>query len=250
MISFIVPVFNRVELISRTIQSIFDRSKTYHGSFEIIIVDDCSSDDILGQLISLEKANSTDVLKYHRNSKNYGVNYSRNFGISKSLGDWVILLDSDDLLEVELNVLSQLLGSIQSNLCFFNCINSHGKVLHDSINREVLYSDYVNSKFKGEVLFVFKREVFEFFRFDSNSRGYEGIVIARMLKLYGSAYFFASIIGRTYNITHGFRLSQGVQLKRRKVEIKFGHLLFLLENRAEMSITSKLKYLLRFFKYF
>jgi len=248
MISFIVPVFNRVELISKTIQSILDRSKSYQGAFEIIIIDDCSSDDILEKLISLEKAYSTDVIKYHRNLNNYGVNYSRNLGISKANGDWVVLLDSDDLLEVELTVLSQLLSTNKSYLYFFNCVNSQGDILHDSFNREVFYCDYVNSKFNGEALFVFKKDVFDFFRFDSNSRSYEGIVFARMLRHYGSAIFFGSVIGRKYNTSHGFRLSQGVQLAKRRNEIKSGHLLFLLENQAEMTFINKLKYMLRYLK--
>ena len=249
MISFIVPAFNRVELFIKTIQSIFDRSKSSHNYFEIVVVDDCSSDDISGAVISLMKLNSSDAIKYYRNSKNYGVNFSRNLGISKSKGDWIVLLDSDDLLEVELSVLKEIIKKNISSIYFFNCIDSQGIILHNLQNRDIYYEDYVNSKFVGEALFVFKKDVFDLFRFDSNSRGYEAIVIARILKFYNGAYFFGSVIGRIYNNSHDFRLSKGKQLSTRKKEIRTGHILFLLENFKSLSIMNKVKFILKWFKY-
>jgi len=250
MISFIVPTFNRVDLFINTIQSIFDRSNSFSSYFEIVVVDDCSSDDISGAVISLMKLNSSDAIKYYRNSKNYGVNFSRNLGISKSKGDWVVLLDSDDLLEVEFSVLKEILEKNSGSICFFNCIDSQGRILHDLSNRQIFYQDYVNSKFVGEALFAFKKDVFELFRFDSNSRSYEGIVFARILKFYNCAYFFGSVVGRTYNISHEFRLSKGKQLSTRKKEIRTGHIVFLLENYKGLSTTNKVKFILKWFKFF
>ena len=250
MISFIVPAFNRVELFIKTIQSIFDRSKSLHSFFEIIVVDDCSSDDIYGAVISLMKLNSSDAIKYYRNSKNYGVNFSRNLGISKSKGDWIVLLDSDDLLEVELSVLKEIIEKNISSIYFFNCIDSQGIILHNLQNREIYYKDYVNGKFVGEALFVFKNDVFDLFRFDSNSRGNEGIVIARILKYYNCAYFFGSVVGRTYNISHDFRLSKGRQLSTRKKEIRNGQIVFLLENYVSLSTMNKVKFIFKWFKFF
>ena len=88
-ISIIIPVYNRIKLLPRSIDSILNQT---HKNFELIIIDDCSNDDIK-KIIKNYKDNR---IKYIRNKKNMGVSYSRNIGIKKSMYDLIAFLDSDD----------------------------------------------------------------------------------------------------------------------------------------------------------
>lgn len=90
--SIIIPTYNRVGLISRTIDSILNQS---FSDYEIIIVDDGSQDHTNEIISSLNK----DFIKYFK-TENFGVAHARNFGINKALGRYVGFLDSDDLMEV------------------------------------------------------------------------------------------------------------------------------------------------------
>ncbi len=100
-ISIIVPTLNRVEYLSRALDSVFNQ--TFKAS-EIIVVDNGSSDGTL-EFIK-EKYPSVTLLEERKR----GVSAARNKGIISSKSDWVAFLDSDDAwdkkkLEVQKNAL-------------------------------------------------------------------------------------------------------------------------------------------------
>jgi len=100
-ISVVIPVFNRIEPLERAIQSI---QKQTFQDYEIIVVDDHSSDDIF----SITKKYGTKYLK----TVGKGVSAARNTGIQSSDSEFVALLDSDDewlpkKLELQMQHLSQ-----------------------------------------------------------------------------------------------------------------------------------------------
>jgi len=88
LISIIIPTYNRVDLISKAIESVF---KQTYQNFEIIVVDDGSTD---GTKEYMESVNYKKI-KYIR-IKNSGVSIARNKGIELSSGEYVAFLDSDD----------------------------------------------------------------------------------------------------------------------------------------------------------
>lgn len=88
-ISIIIPVYNRNEEIQRAILSVLKQS---YQHFEIIIVDDNSSQDIKK---SIDVFNDNRIV-YIKNKENHGVSYSRNVGMKASKYDLIALLDSDD----------------------------------------------------------------------------------------------------------------------------------------------------------
>lgn len=90
LVSIIVTVFNRRKKFQRAINSIFTQSFT---NFEIIVIDDGSTDGIEREIISLAK--SYDFIKYLRHS-NRGPALSLNSGILISEGKYIAFLDSDD----------------------------------------------------------------------------------------------------------------------------------------------------------
>ena len=91
LVSFLVATYNRVNLVQQCINSIF--SQTY-GNIEVIVVDDASTDDTEKMM----QSEFSGKVKYYKNEQNRGVAYSRNLGLSYARGEYIGLLDSDDLL--------------------------------------------------------------------------------------------------------------------------------------------------------
>lgn len=90
-VSVIVPVFNASEYIGRTLDSII--SQDFEG-FEIIVVDDGSSDDSLEKIENaLEGVEIPHEIIHQENS---GVSVARNAGIEASKGDYLVFIDADD----------------------------------------------------------------------------------------------------------------------------------------------------------
>jgi glycosyltransferase involved in cell wall biosynthesis len=89
-VSVIIPTFNRHDLICETIDSVL--RQTLRGS-EIVVVDDGSTDDTREILLS----RFGQRIKYVY-QENRGRSAARNRGISESSGEYILFLDSDDLL--------------------------------------------------------------------------------------------------------------------------------------------------------
>ena len=92
MFSVIIPNFNREKSIIKAITSVLNQT---YANFELIVVDDCSTDNSR-QIISEIKDVRVKLLKLPQNS---GAAVARNYGIKHSKGDYISLLDSDDFYE-------------------------------------------------------------------------------------------------------------------------------------------------------
>lgn len=89
-ISVIIPTYNRAALLTRAIQSVTAQSRR---PTEIVVVDDCSSDDTRGVI----EAYAGDIpLVFIRLAQNRGGAVARNAGIVQAQGDYIAFLDSDD----------------------------------------------------------------------------------------------------------------------------------------------------------
>lgn len=90
--SIITPVFNSHHLMASYFKSLENQSLK---DFEVIIIDDCSTDSSYRKLSSY-KHNSNLNIVLLKNEKNYGPGKSRNVGLSKAKGEYVTFIDSDD----------------------------------------------------------------------------------------------------------------------------------------------------------
>jgi len=89
-ISVVLPTYNRRDVLPRAIASVLAQDER---DFELIIVDDCSSDDTQAYLASL-----TDMrIRTLRPAHNLGPAGARNFGLEAARADFVAFLDSDDV---------------------------------------------------------------------------------------------------------------------------------------------------------
>lgn len=102
-ITVLMPVFNGEKYIKYAIDSILNQS---FKDFELLIIDDGSTDDTLNIIQSFKDKR----IKTVRNNKNLGLIASLNIGLEKSEGEYIARMDSDDIcpshrLEKQLNFL-------------------------------------------------------------------------------------------------------------------------------------------------
>ena len=94
LVSVIMPSWNTSNFIAESIQSVIDQT---YENWELIIVDDCSTDNT-DEVV----AEFTDKrIRYFKNEKNSGAALSRNRALRESRGEWIAFLDSDDLWNPE-----------------------------------------------------------------------------------------------------------------------------------------------------
>ena len=104
LVSIIIPMYNAEKYIGETIESVV--AQTYKN-YEILIVDDCSTDNSIALVKKLE--NEDKRIKVIESKINFGGPAKpRNIGVENSLGEYIAFLDADDLwetnkLEIQLN---------------------------------------------------------------------------------------------------------------------------------------------------
>jgi glycosyltransferase involved in cell wall biosynthesis len=94
LVSIITPSFNKADFIVQTVNSVIAQNYTY---WEMIIVDDCSTDHsqhLLGNITTIDARISVIL-----NERNKGGNACRNQGLANAKGEYIIFLDADDLLD-------------------------------------------------------------------------------------------------------------------------------------------------------
>jgi glycosyltransferase involved in cell wall biosynthesis len=96
-VSVIIPSYNREQLLAETLQSV--RRQTF-ARWEVIVVDDHSNDATLAVARDFA-ARDPRFVAVRRKDPRKGGNVCRNEGLALARGEYVIFLDSDDLLEAE-----------------------------------------------------------------------------------------------------------------------------------------------------
>lgn len=123
--SVIIPVHNKEKWVLRTIKSVLNQE---FQDFELIIVDDASSD------ASLNVINSIDDVRikiFKRKSSGPGGYAARNYGVSKSKANWLVFLDADDVMHS--NHLNTFYKNINNNKYILVFINNYSKNINGNI---------------------------------------------------------------------------------------------------------------------
>lgn len=90
LISVIIPTYNRAHLVTDAIDSVLNQTYEY---FELFIVDDHSTDNTKEVVEQYED----ERVKYLINTRSKGAQGARNTGLDAAKGEWVAMLDSDDI---------------------------------------------------------------------------------------------------------------------------------------------------------
>ena len=92
LFSIIIPAYNVELYIEETLNSVWNQE---YKNYEVIIINDGSSDNT--EICILDAIKNRDNVKYFKTS-NRGLSLSRNLGIIESVGEYILFLDSDDIL--------------------------------------------------------------------------------------------------------------------------------------------------------
>ena len=137
-ISVVIPMYNASKTIERALNSI--KEQTFKCNYQIIVVNDGSKDnsqEIVEKYISDHPELNIILI----NQINGGVSKARNTGLRKANGDFIALLDSDDIwmsnkIERQVNEIQNLDGKID----FIRCARNNEKLY--------LKGKYINSTYK------------------------------------------------------------------------------------------------------
>lgn len=110
MISVILPLLNEGNLVTRLVEDIFSNLKKTSEKFEIVCVNDGSTDSTLQKLLSFR--NEHKELKIISLSRNFGLQPALTAGLEYAKGDFVIMMDGDfqdppDLIPVLYNKITE-----------------------------------------------------------------------------------------------------------------------------------------------
>jgi len=144
LVSVVIPVFNGASFIARAVDSVFVQTCK---DFEIIIVDDGSTDDTGAVLAELAK--TSEIICLHQ--KNAGPAQARNAGIQSATGEYIAFLDCDDIwfpekLEAQLAILvgNSQVGLVHSN---YEVIDPSGRFIQHAKagqSRDVLHKAFTD----------------------------------------------------------------------------------------------------------
>ncbi|MFV5696975.1 glycosyltransferase family 2 protein [Flavobacterium sp. ZT3R17] len=150
LVSIITPSFNSEKFIAETIQSV--QNQTYKN-WEMIIVDDCSSDETLSIVTKI--ALQDNRIQLFQSEKNSGTGIARNTALTKCKGRYISFLDADDLwkpqkLEKQINFLK--INNLPFIFSFYDCIDEEGNPLNKRVEaprnlsyRQLFFCNYVGN---------------------------------------------------------------------------------------------------------
>lgn len=98
MVSVVIPTCNRRMILSQCLAALADQT---FADFEVIVVDDCSTDNTIEMLESLLRDRPSLRLRWFRHERHAGANAARNRGIQEARGEIVAFLDSDCIAEAD-----------------------------------------------------------------------------------------------------------------------------------------------------
>jgi len=146
-VSVIVPTYNGSEFIEETINSVIEQD---YCNVELIVIDDCSTDNTVKVVSKLE---SKFNFKFLSNETNQGLMKTNNIAVKESSGEYLLILGHDDLLAS--NHIAQLLNDFKPNdvmlWCNSDVIDANGKIVEESLKN---YVQLIKNKFTRPLLMV------------------------------------------------------------------------------------------------
>lgn len=130
LVSIIMPSWNTARWIGESIESVINQT---YENWELIIVDDCSTDNT----DEVVESYNDKRIQYLKNIENCGAAITRNRAISQANGEWIAFLDSDDLWRPE--KLEKMIDFMSSNNYSF-AYHNYEKIDEDSKPLGILVS--------------------------------------------------------------------------------------------------------------
>lgn len=222
-LSIVIPAYNEARTIHLILNKIKEVDLLNNMQKEVIIVNDCSSDDTEQTVLLYQQHNPDLFIRYFKNEKNAGKGFSLRKGIKEAKGDYTIIQDAD--LEYDPRDYNRLLSPILEGfadvvygsrfnssyphriLFFWHTIGNHVLTFLSNMGSNLNLTD-METCYK-----LFRTDVIQSIRLQENRFGFEPEVTAKIarvpkIRIYevGISYY-----GRTYeegkkiNWKDGFR---------------------------------------------
>ena len=139
-VSIIIPVYNAFNTIDKCIDSVI---KQTYQNMEVLLINDGSKDNSIKKLKKYES--KYDFIKVI-DKKNEGVAKTRNLGIQKATGKYIMFCDNDDFIEenyVEVYVNEIVNKDSDVVIGGFKRVNTKGKVLYENGLKNTYWSRYI-----------------------------------------------------------------------------------------------------------
>lgn len=144
-VSVIIPVYNVEEYLAKCLESIINQT---YAALEILCINDCSTDGSLTVLKEYEQKDSRIVIL--ENEKNGGLAYTRNAGLARATGEYVLFVDSDDTIALNLVESCMEVASGRDMVCFdYSQVTTNAEV----IARQYAYK-MKDGEYTGEAFFM------------------------------------------------------------------------------------------------
>tara|TARA_R110002049_G_scaffold82349_3_gene209565 strand:+ start:1735 stop:2745 length:1011 start_codon:yes stop_codon:yes gene_type:complete len=196
LVSIIVPTYNRLHRLPETLNSVFAQT---HKNLECLVVDDGSTDDTFAFLANL--AGTETRIRFFRRPADRlkGANACRNFGFEQSEGEYILFLDSDDVLAP--TCIEERLQYLRDENADFVVANTSSFVNKTFLDKVVNIDPVVNAPDKYLSLFLsyqlpwtimsslWKREVVKTIAFDEELKRFQDVDFHIRVLLNGSFKF-------------------------------------------------------------
>lgn len=92
-LSIVSPIYRGEKMLDELVRRIIDSIKDITDDYEIVLVNDCSPDNSWEKIVQL--CNENKKVKGVNLSRNFGQHYAITAGLSKTSGNWVVVMDCD-----------------------------------------------------------------------------------------------------------------------------------------------------------
>lgn len=192
--SIIIPIYNSALYVKKCIDSVKSQS---FSDFEVILINDGSTDNSL-EIIKQEIKDDSRFYVYTKN--NSGVSSSRNLGLEKAKGDYIIFIDSDDWIE------PTLLQEIYEKRNKADIIQYDFFEANETSKKEIHIKSEIPEIIQGEGAVVwkraFKRELLNNILFDESLIGGEDYLFCVQAFLEMKTFCYINKCLYNYNISN------------------------------------------------
>ena len=182
LVSIVIPAYNAEKYIEKTIRSVLGQTYT---NYEVIIMDDCSSDKTYSIIQDL--ALEDNRIKCYQNRENQGVAITRNNAIARCTGEYIALLDADDIwMETKLEKQVKLLQETKAQItyCSYGFINENDtEILRPFIVPATTnYKSMLGKSVISCSTALIERQVFEKYKFEADVYHEDYVLWLKILK--------------------------------------------------------------------
>lgn len=158
LVSIITPSYNSSYYIESCIQSVINQTYT---NWEMLIVDDCSTDDSYIKMQSMAFKDSR--IKFFQNTQNIGAAKTRNVALKKANGKYIAFLDADDIWskdKLHKQIKFMLMNSIAFSYTSYEMIADNSPCVPKVIKapKKMHYDSYLKNTIIGCLTVVLDRE--------------------------------------------------------------------------------------------